>query len=349
MRALMYCEPGSMKLIERVSPTPGAGEALLQVKYCGICGTDVHAYQEGASIPRGTVMGHEIVGIVEQLGAGVAEPSRGTRVVVNPLPRCERCYWCQRGEYSLCEWGFSEEIGFHPEYPGGLADHLLIRHPDSMLVPLPENVSMEAAALVEPLATSLHALKKSHVQKGSSVLVLGAGMIGLGLVILLKLEGAGKIMVVEPSTIKAAKAAALGADLVIDPSKGHAATLEAVRSSTDGLGAEIVFECSGVAVSFREAPAMVRKGGQVILVGFCERDVTIRPIDWILKEIEMKAILGYYNEFKNVLEIMQQGKIPAGELITDIVQLEQADDRGFKRLVRDQNAVKILVDMTAAN
>jgi (R,R)-butanediol dehydrogenase/meso-butanediol dehydrogenase/diacetyl reductase len=315
------------------------------MKYCGICGTDVHNYRNGLSIPGGTVMGHENVGSIEALGPGVAGMSAGESVIVNPLARCGRCYWCARGEYSLCETAVAEEIGFHPEYPGGLADYLLIRSPEAMLLRIPDSVSMEEASLAEPLATSLHALNKSRFRKGDTVLTLGAGMIGLGLVRFLKLAGAGRIVTVEPSAAKAELARAMGAEAVIDPSRGRENIVQALLDESEGLGFPLVFECSGVASVFKDASLYTRKGGQLVLVGFCETEVGVTPLDWILKELEVKAILGYYDEFRTVIEALERKEIPAESFITDIVSLERAEEDGYRRIMRDKDAIKILVDL----
>ena len=111
-------------------------------------------------------MGHEIAGVVEAAGLAADEFAKGDRVIVNPMPRCGSCYWCRRGEYSLCETAADLEIGFHPEYPGGLSDFLRIRFPASMILKIPDSVSMESAALAEPLATSLHTLRQSRFKAG---------------------------------------------------------------------------------------------------------------------------------------------------------------------------------------
>lgn len=334
-----------MELVEGKKPEAGPGEALLRMKYCGICGTDVHNYRNGLSIPVGTVMGHENVGFIEALGPGVAGMTLGDRVIVNPLARCGRCYWCARGEYSLCETAVGEEIGFHPEYPGGLADYLLIRSPEAMLHRVPDSVSMEEAALAEPLATSLHALRMSRFRTGDAVLVLGAGMIGLGLLRFLRLAGAGRIVAVEPSTLKAKLAKDMGADRVIDPSRGRENIAKALLDESEGLGFPLVFECSGVASVFQDASLYARKGGQLVLVGFCESEVGVRPLDWILKELEVKAILGYYDEFRDVISALERKEVPAGSFITDIVSLERAEKDGYRRTMRDADSIKILVDM----
>lgn len=345
MRSLVFREAGRMELVESDIPAPLPGEVVLRVKYCAICGTDVHAYGNGLHIPRDTVMGHEITGTVAAVGDGVHDFTCGDRVIVNPMPRCGECYWCQRGEFSLCATAADLEIGFHAEFPGGLADYLRISYPTAMLIRIPDSLSWEAAALAEPLATSLHAVKQSRLKAGDSAVVAGAGMIGLGVIRFLKLTGAARVVVIEPSASKAALARELGADTVIDPSDGSVATLAAVLAQTDGIGAPVVFECSGVASSFQASASYTRKGGQVILAGFCEDEVPISPLNWIMREIEVKAILGYYDEFADVVRSLDRGDFPHARFITDIVALEAAETAGFRRIMQDRSSIRILVDM----
>lgn len=218
MHSLLLRKAGMMELQKIDIPTISKNEVLLRVKYCGICGTDVHAYTNNVLIPNNTVMGHEIVGTIEAIGADIRWLKKGERVLINPLARCGECYWCRRHEYSLCETAASKEIGFHPEYDGGLAEFVRIRHPKAMIMKIPRSVSLESAALIEPLATSLHAVKKSRFKKGDSVLVLGAGMIGLGVISFLQMQKTGRIIVIEPCKEKAVLARRLGAAVVIDPS-----------------------------------------------------------------------------------------------------------------------------------
>ncbi|MBN1499975.1 MAG: alcohol dehydrogenase catalytic domain-containing protein [Spirochaetes bacterium] len=345
MRSLLFRKTGEMVLRKITVPSVGVNEVLIRVKYCGICGTDVHAFRNGLLIPENTVMGHEITGVIETAGRNVRKYKKGERVIINPLARCGECYWCRRKEYSLCETAASQEIGFHPGYDGGLADFILVRHPDSMIMKIPDSVPMEAAALIEPLATSLHAVKKSRFKKNGTAVVIGAGMIGLGVISFLKMMKAGRIITVEPCRVKAELALRSGADAVIDPSLGRKETLEDVLKEMESPGAPVVFECAGVASAFRDAPEYAVKGGQVILAGFCEQEVGVRPIDWILREIEVKAILGYYDEFSEVMKYLGNGKIRTENFITDIISLEMAEKNGFHRIAKDNSIVKILVDM----
>jgi threonine dehydrogenase-like Zn-dependent dehydrogenase len=342
MKCAVFESRGRLRVVDRPTPQVGPTDVLLRTRYSGICGTDVRAYAQGRHIPFGTVMGHELCGEVVEVGREVRDRVVGARVAVNPMPWCGTCFHCRRGEYPLCDIGIREEIGFSPEYDGGLAEYVLIRHPDEMLIALPDAVSFESAALVEPLAVSLHAVRMSRHSLGRTALVLGAGMIGLGVVSFLRLGGAGRIVVADRSAAKLGLARRMGADDLIEP-QGDEDLVARVRELTDGRGPDVVFECAGTADAFRVAPRCARKGGQVVVVGFCEQDVPINPLELVLRAVELKAVLGYHDDFADVVRFLAREPFDVGDLITDVVPLEDVDARGFQRVLNDPEAIRVLV------
>ena len=342
MKSAVFESKSRLQVVDRPKPEVGPSDVLLRTRYCGICGTDVHAYKQGLFIPCGTVMGHELCGEVVARGPKVSGHEMGTRVAVNPMPRCGACFHCRRGEYTLCDIASREEIGFSPEYDGGFAEYVLIRHPDEMLIALPDTVSFEEAALVEPLAVSLHTVKMSRHAPGGTALVLGAGMIGLGTIAFLRLGGAGRVVVADFSKAKLELARRMGADELLQP-QDEKDLVAHVRELTDGRGPDIVFECAGTASTFRLAPQCVRKGGQVILAGFCEQDVPINPLSLVLRAIELKAVLGYHDDFAEVVRFLGRKPFATTDLITDTVALDDIDTKGFQRVVGDPEAIRVLV------
>jgi (R,R)-butanediol dehydrogenase/meso-butanediol dehydrogenase/diacetyl reductase len=342
LRSAIFEARERLAVVDVATPEPGEGEVLLRVRYCGICGTDVRAYREGRHIPFGTVMGHELCGEIVARGRGVRGHALGGRVAVNPMPRCGRCFHCARGEYTLCEAAVREEIGFSPEHPGGLAEHVLVRHPDEMLVPLPDAVSFEQAALAEPLAVSLHAVRMSRHAPGGSALVIGAGMIGLGVVAFLRRGGAGRILAADLSATKLARAGRMGADALLQPASGDD-LVERARALCGGVGPDVVFECAGTASTFRLAPRCARKGGQVIVAGFCDEEVPLSPLELVLRAIELKAVLGYHDDFEEVVRFLEGAPFDPADLVTDVVGLDDVDARGFRRVLADPEAIRILV------
>lgn len=343
MKVPVFTDLKKIEFREKPRPQTGSDEVLLEVKYCGICGSDVHGYLNGILVPPGTVMGHECAGVVAEVGDKVQNFKVGDRVVAKPIPQCGECYWCKKGQYSLCPTSFEKAFGITPENDGAFAEFLRIKYPETMLFKLPDGVSFEEGALVEPLATSLHAVRMSRFGLGDNVVILGAGMIGLGVLQFVRLGGAGKTVVLEISEKKTRIASELGADVVLNPISEGEGLREKIFELTDGIGADVVFECAGVPSTFRSCGALVKSGGQVMLVGINDKEVSINPFFLVLWEVEMKGVLGYYDEFDLVIDFLEKKKINTNALISDRISLEDLVDKGFHRLLSSQDMIKILV------
>ena len=342
MRVATFRDLKKIEVHEKPKPTASDGDVVVKVEYCGICGSDVHGYLNGVMVPPGTVMGHECSGVVAEVGKDVRDFRPGDRVVAKPIAQCGECAPCKRGAYSLCVSAFDRAIGITTTNDGAFAEYVKIEHPREMLFRLPDNVSFEQGALVEPLSTSLHAVRLSRVRPGDSVVVIGAGMIGLGTIQFLKLAGAGRIIALEISEAKAGLALKAGADIVLDPLKEGEGLQAHILDLTDGVGAEVVYECSGVPFGFQNAMYFAKSGGQVMIVGIVDKEVAFTPFRMVLTEIEMKAVLGYYDEFDYVIRFLSQGRLNTDILISGIVPLSDVE-KGFDRLLSSRDDVKILV------
>jgi (R,R)-butanediol dehydrogenase/meso-butanediol dehydrogenase/diacetyl reductase len=331
-----------IEIQDKPKPVIQSGEVLVKVEYCGICGSDVHAYVNGLLYPLGTVMGHEFSGGVAEIGDEVQAVRVGDRVAVKPSAVCLNCFWCQRGQYSLCPKRPETIIGIRLENDGAFAEYVKIRYPNQMLFKLPSNVASEQAALAEPLSISLHSLRRSQFKAGDSVLIVGAGMIGLGILQFVKLKGAGKTMVLEVSEKKSLIAKRLGADVVLNPNSEGAGLRDHIVGLMDGRGPDIVFECAGVTAAFQASIDYVRSGGQVMLVSVYEQDVLFSAYKLLHKEVELKGVLSSYDEFKDVLDLLDQGKINTEVMISDIIPADDLIVSGFERLAATHDMVKIL-------
>lgn len=343
MRVPVFVDLQKIEFQERPKPEIKNDEVLLKVDYCGICGSDVHGYLNGIMVPIGTVMGHECCGVVAEVGNRVQNVRPGDRVAVKPIPECKECYWCKKGQSSLCPKVFGRAIGITPSHDGAFAEYVKIEYPEEMLFKLPGNVSFKEAAVIEPLATSLHGVRLSRFKPGDRVVVIGAGMIGLGTLQFLRLGGAGKIIVLEISSKKSEIAKRLGADVILNPISEGKDLRERIFSLTDGIGADLVFDCAGVPFSFQNSINFVKSGGQVMVVGINDKEVTVNPFMIVLWEVEMKGVLGYYDEFKYVIDFLEQKRIDTELLISDIIPLPDIVEKGFKRLLSSQDNIKILV------
>jgi (R,R)-butanediol dehydrogenase / meso-butanediol dehydrogenase / diacetyl reductase len=344
MKAAIFEALGKISIIEKPRPEIGYGEVLVKVDSCGICGSDLHGYLDGTVIQVGTIMGHECSGMIHSVGVDVEGFSPGERVVVKPYFQCGKCYWCQKGQTELCENLVANFLGTSPAYDGAFAEFLKIPHPNKMLFKLPSNVSLENAALIEPLATSFHCVRISRFKPGDSAVIIGAGPIGLGILQLLKRGGAGKVIVLQRSPERSRIAEKMGADAVFNPEAEGDALTQKIYDLTGGVGADIVFEASGAVASFRNAFNLMRAGGQVIVVGIYAGDAPFNPTMAVMKGANMKGAVAYGDyDFKRVIEFFEREAIDTELLISDIISLDDIEEKGFKRLISGSKGIKILV------
>jgi 2-desacetyl-2-hydroxyethyl bacteriochlorophyllide A dehydrogenase len=343
MKVPVLVDLGKIEFQEKPKPEAEPHDVLVKVEYCGICGSDVHGYLNGMTVQLGTVMGHECSGVVAEVGKEVQNVQIGERVWIKPAAQCGECYWCQRGQYMRCLNLFERVIGLTPKYDGAFAEYLLVKYPKEMLFELSPKVSFEEAALIEPLAVGLHGIRRSRFNFGDRTVVIGAGMIGLGVIQFLKLGGAGKIIALEISPSKSKIAKELGADVVLNPiSEGHNLG-DQILSLTDGIGADIFFECSGAGPALQNTLNYISHGGQIILIGLHEKEVPFNFWTLLHREVEVKGSLGYINEFNYIMELFENKKINAQNFISDVISLTDLEEKGFKRLLSSQDMVKILV------
>jgi len=346
MKAALLKSPGEVILDEIPIPEISEDEVLVEVKYCGICGSDTHAIPNCLLYPEETYMGHEISGVLSQVGGNVRGWKPGDRVVVNPLYACGNCYGCQHGCQSQCEDGIEHFIGCCPglEHAGGFAKFVRVPIPEFRLNTLPDDLSFEEGVLVEPLAVSLHSVRMSAFKPRGHVMVIGAGMIGLGVIAHLKSAGAGLIIAAETIESRAKLARKLGADYVFNPQQ-MPDLKEKVFKLTGGQGVDVVFDCSGAAAGFKSAPGFLRRGGQVLLTGHINHEVPVLPFDYSAKELSLQGSLCYYSdEFPMAIEFLQRGDLPLKELITSNIKLSNIIKDGFDVLLKTKhNEIKIIV------
>lgn len=342
MKVPVLTGPRKIEWQDKPKPRIGPAEMLVKVEYCGICGSDAHGYDRAIVIPAGTVMGHEFSGVVAETGKDVKDFKQGDRVVVKPFADPEAVAGIKKPILELSQL-LETAIGVSPKHDGAFAEYVRVPYPNSMAFHLPDHVSYMEAALVEPMAVSLHGVRLSKLKPGARTLVMGAGMIGLGVMQFLRLGGAGKIIVLEVSERKSRIAKNLGADAVLNPLSETEDIKEMLFDLLDGVGADIVFECSGAALALRNSIRYVKRGGQIIIIGLHEAEL---PFDffWMLHwEIEMKGSLGYdYDEFKYVIEFMAKKQLHTESLITDTVSISDLEDKGLKRMLSSRDVIKIL-------
>ena len=347
MKQLLLEKAESLVLVDVPVPQISDDEVLVEVKYCGICGSDVHALHDGVTVPAGTYLGHEFSGVISEVGKNAKKWHVGDRVVVNPMYVCGECYACKHGRESICEHYLDYAIGLSVgiEYGGAFAKYVRVAQPDRRIQILPDAVSFEEGSLVEPLACSLHGIRKSIFQPRDRVMIIGAGMIGLGVAAHLRNAGAGLVVVAEIDDNKSALAKKLGADHVFNPATDKEVK-DKVLDLTDGLGVDIVFECSGVPQVYNGITQYLRKGGQLLMQGVISQNVELYAMDWVLNEYQLQGSLCYYSdEFPMVTEFLSRHVSPVNEMITSKIKLSNIIKDGFGKLTRPgSHDIKIIVE-----
>ncbi|MGZ2461722.1 2,3-butanediol dehydrogenase [Rhizobium anhuiense] len=317
------------------------GEVRLKVSLCGICGSDVHEFRDGPhAIPVATphavsgeiaplVIGHEFAGEIIEAAADV-DLAPGTRVAVEPEYRCDRCAACRRGEYNLCvAMGFAGLMG-----SGGMAEEAVL--PSYMLHPLPDTVTDRQAAVLEPAAVALHALRRGRVRAGDTVAVAGAGPIGLLIAQLARIAGARRVIVSDVSDARLAMARSLGATDTVNAASGDLATV--------ANGVDVAFEAVGTQATLDAAIASVRKGGRVVFVGLCSGRVSIDGFDLVNREVEIIPSVGYRDVYPDLIGMIAGGLFDPSRIVTREIALASAVTEGFARLATPGQDVKILIN-----
>lgn len=344
MKLALYEGAGKITLQERPIPQPGPGEVIVKVKCCGICGTDVHAYLHDGLVPPGIALGHEVVGTIATIGEGVAGWTIGERVLVGPPGPCGECYYCRRGQYSICKDGFFRTNGLAPGRDGGMAEYVRVSFPRNMLFRLPDSLPFEDAVLVDTMGVAYQGIRISQLRLGDTAVVVGAGAIGLCAVQLLKMAGARHITVLEPSKAKTALATKFGADAVFDPTEEPRAIITEVVNLCDGLGADVVFECSGNPQGFTTSIGLTKGDGQVIVLGVSGEPAQIVEAQLVVKQTTIKANLIYDEEVVHLcLGALARKTFRTDGLISDFIRLEDVVERGFERLAGSRDLVKIVI------
>lgn len=333
---------GQLTLREFPEPRPEPGKAVVRIAYCGICGTDLHAYQSGEPY-NPAICGHEWTGHVAATGAGVTHVREGDRVAIGVATACGHCATCRRGDAAHCETAFMGAIGVGPLAAphGGFASAIAIDA--SRLYPVAAKLSDVEAALLEPATVAVHAVRRTELRLGDTAVVLGAGPIGLLVAQAARAAGAGFVAVVEPEPRRRSLAAAVGADAVIDP--GAQPDLSAAISAAAGQSAvDVVFECAGIPATIDQSVALVRRGGVVSLVGVPNRPAEIQAAQWLIKEARVTASLAYLREEFDITQgLVADGRLRLAPLHTSTVPLAGLGD-AFARLASAPDEVKVLVD-----
>ena len=349
MKAAVFHGRKDVRIDEVPAPALRRGTVAIDVAWCGICGTDLHEYREGPIFipPAGhphplthetepVIMGHEFSGTITALGEGVTDLHVGENVVVEPYVVCGSCAPCTAGNYNLCtSLGFIGLAGGG----GGLSEQIVV---DRRWVHPVGDIPLDQAALIEPLAVGHHAFVRSGAKAGDVAFIGGAGPIGLLLAAVLKAEGL-TVIISELSAARKAMATSTGvADHVLDPAAED--VVARVRELTDGVGADVCFECTSVNAVLDQLLDAVKPNGVVVNVSIWGKPATIDMQRLVLKEIDLRGTIAYVRDHPATIKLVQDGKVDLAPFITARIALADLVAEGVDTLIHhNDTAVKIIV------
>ncbi len=340
MKALLLSKYKHLEIADLPEPKAGPGEVLVRVAACGICGSDVHGYDgsSGRRIPP-IVMGHEAAGRIVALGPGVTEFAEGDRVTFDSTIYCGTCGHCRRGEVNLCD--NRQVLGVScGDYrrAGAFAEFVAV--PSRIVYRLPDNLPFEEAAMLEAVSVAVHAVSLAQASGKSPALVVGAGMIGLLIVQVLRAAECSPIFVADIDDSRLRLAQEVGAHTALSAKLDVAAQVEKL---TGGAGVDVAIEAVGQTDSVKAAIESVRKGGTVVLVGNIAPEVTLPLQKVVTRQIRIQGSCASSGEYPRAIELLARGVIQVTKLITAVAPLAEGP-QWFERLyARERNLMKVVL------
>ncbi|MDG9709472.1 L-idonate 5-dehydrogenase [Streptomyces sp. DH10] len=338
MRAVVAHGAGDLRLEERPIPVPGPGEVAVDIRYGGICGSDLHYWRHGAvgefRLREPLVLGHEIVGRVREAGPGTQAPPPGTPVAVHPLASCGRCRQCLSGRHNTClDTGYLGSAARNPHVQGGFADVLVV--PAERVLPLPEGLDLRLAAVAEPAAVAWHAVRQAGEVRGKRVLVTGAGPIGCLVVAALRAAGAAEITVTDVHEAPLAVAKQVGATSAVRVDAGD---------GLDQLAADLAIESSGNPAGLRTCMYGVDRGGLVVGLGLLPPgDTPVAANALITRELRLVGSFRFDTELIEVLPALADGRLPAEPVVTSVLPVAHMQE-AFELAADPARSCKVLLD-----
>jgi L-iditol 2-dehydrogenase len=341
MKAAVLYSPRNIKIEERPVPKIKADEVLVKMKNVGICRSDVWFYMHGRigffKVNEPIVLGHECCGEIVDRGDSVKNLATGDRVVIEPGIPCGKCFYCRIGRYELC---LTEKFMGAPPTDGAYQEY--VAWPSDLVFKMPDEMSFEEGAMVEPLAVGLTAIKiAGGISAGSSVAIIGSGTIGLATLLATKESGATDIFLVSRSKHKLDLAERFGAKMAINSKEVEPSKI--VKDMTGGLGADIVFDSVGTEDTINQAFKLVRDGGRIHEIGLGFNDTTPIPmIDILLRELVLTGHNKYANIFPSAIKLASSRKLPLKLMLTHLFKLEDISkamemvEKGADKVIKAQ-------------
>ncbi|KYG27714.1 NAD(P)-dependent alcohol dehydrogenase [Alkalihalobacillus trypoxylicola] len=341
MTAAILEKPFEMTVKQIDIPKPGNDEALVKVYCIGICGSDVHYYEHGKIgryvVEKPLILGHELAGEVVEVGEHVKDVQVGDRVAVEPGIPCGKCEYCKGGRYNLCP-----DVSFMatPPVDGAWAEYVSVR--SDFLHKLPDDVSYEEGALIEPLSVGFHAMKRGRVQPGDSIFITGLGPIGLLTIEAAKLFGITEIYASDVLASRRELALDMGAKAVIDPIAEN--TEHQLDFLTDGNGIDVLIETSGNARVMSDSVKFVKRGGRIVYVGMpIEDKIPMDMLSLIDSEIDIMGLFRYVNTYPAVIKSLGQQGVSIEKVITDKYPLSEIKTAIEVARTEKEKSIKVMI------
>ncbi|AEI40649.1 NAD(P)-dependent alcohol dehydrogenase [Paenibacillus mucilaginosus] len=341
MKAAVMHRTRSIVIEEVPLPEIGPHEVLVKVMAVGICGSDLHYYSHGRIGPYVVegpfILGHECAGDVAAVGSAVSRFAAGDRVAVEPGVTCGRCEACKAGRYNLCP---GVEFLATPPYDGAFVQYIKIH--EDFLFPIPDSLSYEEAALVEPFSVGIHAAARTGLQPGSTIAIMGMGPVGLMAVAAAKAYGAAQIIVTDLEPLRLDAAKRLGATHAVNIREQD--PLQAVKEITGGRGVDVAWETAGNPKALQSALGSLRRGGKLAIVGLPAQDEIPLNVPFIAdNEVDIYGIFRYANTYPKGIRFLSSGIVDAKSLITDRFALEQTQEAMERALNHKSECLKVIV------
>ncbi|MFQ1007185.1 L-iditol 2-dehydrogenase [Gilliamella apicola] len=340
MKASVCYKQNDLRTEDLPIPEISNNEVLIKMLACGLCGTDIQKIR-GDSVNKPTVLGHEVVGEIVKKGKNVSKFEIGDRVITAIHVPCFTCHYCNKGHYTICEQFRTNNID-----PGGFAEFIRIPelHLNHLTHKVSNNVTDEEATLIEPIACCLHGLKQADIRPNDSVLIMGAGTIGILHAQLAKIKGANKVIVSDMSEFKLQKALKVGCDYAINIKEKN--IIDEVNKITDGQGVDVIVIAAGVSSLVADAVNMVRRAGKIIVFsGFDKNKLVTLDVSRFFKD-EI-SIIGTYSvtpyEFPEALDLLEKRKLNTEEMITHVYPLKKLSEAIDISTNPEQPVLKVII------
>lgn len=324
MKAAIMHKPGDIRIEEIVIPKINSNEVLIKIKAVGVCGSDIHYFKHGHIgdfvVEKPLILGHESAGEIVEVGGEVKNWKIGDRVAIEPGVPCRKCQFCKEGRYNLCE---DEAFMATPPFDGAFTEY--VSYPPDFIFKLPNSISYEEGAMMEPLSVGVYATKKGNVQPGKTVAILGMGTIGLTTLQSVRAFGSSSIIVSDIEKMHLDFAKKYGADYALNAEETD--IVKDIKKITNREGVDIVFETAGVAKTCKQSISIVKKGGTIVLVGNqAQGRIDLDVISIICKELNIQSVFRYANMYPTCINLVAMKKVDVKGMISKYFKLEEVPE-----------------------